>query len=135
MDRELALKLVLRLIGTSSLTALIFVAAPYAWMNSIHAALGMGTLPDAPVVGYLTRSLSAFYALMGGMFWVLSFDLPRYRTLLGYIGAAVAVFGVVLFVVDFAEGLPALWRFWEGPFVVAMGLAIFFLSRGLRETR
>ena len=77
MSSEGRLKLILRLLGGSSLTAVIFVAAPTAWMRDIHASLGMGPLPEGPVVGYLARSTSAFYALVGGLFWLVSFDLQR----------------------------------------------------------
>jgi hypothetical protein len=133
MTSTQALKLILRLMGTSSLFALIFVAAPYTWMESIHSALGMGQLPDKPVVGYLARSVSAFYALTGGLFWVVSFDLGRHRRVLIYLGAAIASLGLVLLAVDWWEGLPLFWRIWEGLFVMAFGLAILFLSRGVRQ--
>ncbi len=120
--------------GSSSLLALIFVAAPYGWMNEIHSMLGMGHLPDAPVVGYLARSTSAFYALLGGLLWVLSFDLVRYRAVLVYLGVAISVFGVALFVVDWSEGMPRFWTVWEGPFVLVFGLVILFLTRGVPKT-
>jgi hypothetical protein len=130
---ELALKLVLRWIGTASLLALPFVFAPYEWMDTIHRALGLGRLPDAPVVGYLARSTSALYALIGGLFWAVSLDLRRHRRILVYLGAAIASFGVALFVVDWWEGLPLPWKLWEGPFVTAVGLAILFLGRCIRS--
>ena len=126
------LKFILRLMGSSSLFALIFVAAPYRWMDSIHSTLGMGLLPDVPVVGYLARSTSAFYALLGGLFWVVSFDLERHRRVLIYLGAAITSFGVVLLVVDWVEGMPSFWTLWEGPFVMVVGLAILLLSRKIR---
>jgi len=129
MAPEKILKLMLRVIGASSMTALIFVAAPYAWMDSIHVDLGLGRLPDQPVVGYLARSLSAFYALMGGLFWVLSFDVRRYRRVLAYLGAAIIFFGGALFVVDRSEGLPSWWTLWEGPFTVAFGAVVLALAR------
>jgi hypothetical protein len=131
MAAERVLKWILRVMGSSSLTALIFVAAPYAWMNSIHETLGLGSLPTDPVVGYLARSTSAFYALMGGLLWVVSFDPRRYRTVLIYLGTAVTLFGAVLLVVDWVEGLPLAWKVWEGPFVMVFGLTMFFLSRSL----
>jgi len=131
VTEERALKLILRIIGSSSLLALIFVAAPYSWMNSIHADLGMGPMPDAPVVGYLARSTSAFYAFLGGLLWVVSFDLRRHRRVLIYLGAASACFGVVLFLVDWSEGMPWFWTAWEGPFVLVFGLATLILSRRL----
>ena len=111
-----------------SLLALIFVVAPEAWMVAIHAALGLGRLPDAPIVGYLARSTSAFYAIEGGLFWVISFDLVRYRPVARYLGATTALFGVVLLVVDWLEGLPLSWTLWEGPFVCLFGLAVLWLS-------
>ena len=76
------LKLFLRIMGTGALTALVFVVAPYSWMDAIHRWLGLGILPSEPVVSYLARSTSAFYALQGGLVWVVSFDLRRHRPVL-----------------------------------------------------
>lgn len=123
------LRFVLRLFGTSSLLAVIFVAAPHAWMRDIHAALGMGELPDAPVLWYLARSTSAFYAMLGGLFWTVSFDTARYRTVLFYLGAALATFGLSLYVIDWFEGMPWWWVVWEGTAVTGFGLTIFVLAR------
>ncbi|MCG8606650.1 hypothetical protein MJD09_16905 [bacterium] len=131
---ELMLKVLLRLIGTSSLFALIFVAAPYSWMNNIHAWLGMGSLPKEPIVGYLARSTSAFYAILGGLFWVVSFDLPRHLTVLTYLGVAFILFGATLFAVDWSEGMPLFWTVWEGPFVVVFGLGFLLLVRSIRSS-
>lgn len=131
MTREQILKVMLRWVGSTSLLAIPFVFAPQAWMDSIHRSLGMGPLPDAPVVGYLTRSLSAFYAMFGGMLWVVSSDLRRHRRLAIYFGSVIVPFGAVLFAIDAAEGMPRFWTLWEGPFIVAFGSAILWLSRGI----
>ncbi len=135
MNPEQTLKLILRLIGTSSLFALIFVAAPYSWMNTIHLELGLGILPNDPVVGYLARSTSAFYAILGGLLWVVSFDLPRHRQVLIYLGYALTLFGLILLIVDWWEGLPFFWKIWEGPFVIVFGLAVLFLSRAIEPVK
>jgi len=135
MTSERTLKLILRVMGSSSLLALVFIGAPHSWMESIHESLGMGRLPDGPVVGYLARSTSAFYAMVGGLFWVVSFDLGRHRRVLIYLGAAITCLGVVLFLVDRAEGLPPLWAIWEGPFVFAFGIVLLLLSRRLEYRR
>lgn len=66
-SQERFLKVLVRTLGTGSATAAFVVVVPYAWMNAIHQWLGLATLPDAPVVGYLARSTSAFYALFGGL--------------------------------------------------------------------
>jgi hypothetical protein len=132
---EQLLKLILRVLGTSSLFALIFVVAPRGWMDAIHAELGMGQLPDEPIVGYLARSTSAFYALVGGLLWIVSCDLVRHRQVLIYLGGAVTVLGIVLFVVDWQEGMPLFWTAWEGPFVFLFGASVLLLGRriGRRE--
>lgn len=127
------LRLLLRVIGGASLFALVFVFVPYGWMNDIHRSIGLGELPDAPVVGYLARSVSAFYALFGGLFLILSFDVKRYRELLGAVGLGAALLGLALLFIDWHEGLPLWWKVWEGPFVIGVGLAIYGLSRRLKD--
>jgi len=131
---EQLLKLLLRFLGTTSLFALVFVVAPYSWLDSIHSSLGMGQLPHKPVVGYLARSTSALYAILGGLFWTVSCDLERHRPVLRYLGVAITLFGAALLGIDWWEGLPFLWKVWEGPFLMAFGLAIFFLSRRVRSS-
>jgi len=131
--QERLFKLVLRIVGTAALFALVAVFMPYSWMNAIHQWLGMGELPAEPIVGYLARSTSAFYALLGGLMWVVSFDLHRYRPVLIYIGAAIIVFGLALFAVDLLEGMPFWWSFGEGPFNFIFGVVIFTLAHRLAE--
>ena len=128
---ERILTLTLRVIGAASALAAPCALMPYRWMNVIHGWLGLGPLPDAPIVGYLTRSLSAFYALLGGLLWVLSFDVRRHRLALSYLGVAFVGFGLFLFGVGWVEGLPVFWRWWEGSVDVGFGLVIFLLSRGV----
>ena len=101
---------------------------PYSWMRAIHQWLGMGELPDQPIVGYLARSTSVFYALFGGLLWCLSFHPNRYRPVIHYLGAATIAFGAMLFIVDLLEGLPLYWILTEGPINIAIGLIIFNLS-------
>lgn len=99
------------------------------FMDGQHSRMvGDGSTPGEPVVGYLARSTSAFYALMGGLLWVLSFDLPRYRSVLIYLGVAFTLFGVLLGVFNWVEGMPRFWSICEGPFDIVFGLVIFFYS-------
>ena len=125
------LRLFLRIIGTAALLALVAVIMPYLWMNAIHQWLGMGQLPAEPIVGYLARSTSAFYALLGGLFWVASFDLHRHRMVLCYLGIVIVIFGTALFVVDLLEGMPLWWTIGEGPFNIVFGVVILALARRL----
>ncbi len=130
-QREYIFTLFLRIVGSVSLLAVFFAIMPYSWMNVIHEWLGMGQLPNASVVGYLARSTSAFYALMGGLLWVLSFDLHRHRAVLMYLGVTFMLFGLLLAVVDWVEGMPWFWIVCEGPFDIVFGLVMFLFSRRL----
>ena len=127
-NEERLFRLLLRGVGSVSLLAIPFIFVPYAWMNAIHDGLGMGQLPDAPVVGYLARSDSAFFAILGGLLWVLSFDPRRHRPVLVYLGAAILLFGLVLFAVDFLEGMPLWWNLWEGSANTGFGILILVFS-------
>ena len=127
-NEERLFRLLLRIVGCAALLAIPFVFLPYAGMNAIHDGLGMGRLPDAPVVGYLARSASAFYAILGGLLWVLSCDLRRHRLVLVYLGIAILLFGLTIFAVDFLEGMPRWWALGEGPFNTLFGIVILVFS-------
>jgi len=122
----------LRLFGASTLTALGAVFMPHDWMNLIHQRLGMGELPHLPIVGYLTRSISALYALHGALLIFLSVDVRRYLPLVRFLGAASVVMGVLLLGLDLAVGMPVFWTVAEGPPVVALGLVILVLARRVK---
>ena len=117
------------------LLALVFVVAPRAWMEEIHAALGLGVFPDTPIVWYLARSTSAFYAMMGGLYWLASFDMGRQRRLLLFLGWWTVVLGVMLCGIDLWVGLPLSWTLSEGPVVILMGVAMLYLISRMAETR
>jgi hypothetical protein len=121
---ETFLRVVLRWVGTVSLLAMVAVVMPYSWMDATHQWLGLGRMPDQPIVGYLARSVSAFYALLGGLLWALSFDLQRHRPTLCFLGVAIMIFGAMLIGIDWVEQLPLYWRLWEGPWVMVIGAAI-----------
>ena len=125
----LMLILVLRIIGTTSCLALLAVVMPYEWMNAIHVWLGMGVLPQEPIVGYLARTLSAFYALYGALLWYLSFYTITYRPVIRALGFLTTGFGVILLGVDWSEGLPWFWKWFEGPFAIAYGILILILTK------
>jgi hypothetical protein len=129
---ERILRILLRYIGSVSLLALVAVFMPYTWMDATHRWLGMGTLPSEPIVGYLARSLSLFYALLGGLLWVCSFDLHRHLSVLCYLGVAFILFGAVMWGVDFVERMPAFWKHMDGPGVIVMGGVILGLSVRLK---
>ena len=98
-------------------------------MTATHRWLGLSEMPTGPVVEYLARSLSAFYALMGALCLVLATDLERYRPLVRFLGAAFALMSLVLLAVDLAAGMPWWWTASEGPGGVVFGALLFYLAR------
>ncbi len=126
---ERSLRLVLRIVAAAALLALPCIFLPYAWMNAVHRALGMGELPREPIVGYLARSTSFFYAMLGGLLWITSYDLRRYRPVIGYLAVATVLLGALLLGVDLIEGMPLGWSLGEGPLNAAIGILILVLVR------
>jgi hypothetical protein len=119
----------LRVIGAAAILALPCALMPDAWMDATHQWLGLGTLPTEPIVGYLARSLSLFYAMFGGMLWVFSYDPYGYRAAIRYLAVAVLMFGLLMLWVDFTAGMPLWWSLSEGPFNVVFAGAILALSQ------
>ncbi len=124
-----ALKLVLRAIGAVSLLATLAVFMPRSWMAITHRWLGLGEFPRGAIVDYLARSLSALYAMTGGMLWIMGGDVRRYAGMIRYWGWGMIVFGVVLAGVDAAAGLPLYWTAGEGVSVVVFGGILLVLEK------
>ncbi len=124
-----ALVILLRIVGVPALFALVAVVMPTSWMAATHRWLGLGEMPSGPVVEYLARSLSAFYALVGALCLVVASDLERYRPLVRSLGVAFALLSVALLGVDLAAGMPWWWSASEGPGGVVFGALLFVLAR------
>jgi hypothetical protein len=129
MTRNSFLTLYLRVVGTIAGLAAICAVMPLSWMDAIHQAIGMGTLPDQPIVEYLARSTSALYALLGALFWMVSFDLVRYHLLVRRLGMAIIALGILLLGVDVMAGMPWFWQAIEGPANIVLGSVILWAAR------
>jgi len=125
---ETWLRLVLRITGIVALPAIVAVFMPREWMAAIHAWLGLGQFPAGPIVEYLARGLSAFYAMLGGLVLLVSFDVRRHEQVIRYLAVVGLVFGVVIFAIDLLIGLPLFWTVGEGPATVALSAAILILQ-------
>ena len=130
---ERAIVVILRIIGIGGLFAIPAILLPFSWMNRIHEFLGLGELPDAPIVRYLARSLSAFYAIVSAMTLFISLDIRRNRSLVKVLAIMFAVAGVVLLGIDIESALPMSWTLCEGPPVIAVGVIILVLHRHIVE--
>jgi hypothetical protein len=126
---ERILVAILRVIGGAAVLAIVPVFMPHAWMDKCHHLLGLGALPETPVIVYLTRSLSALYVFHGGTLLVVAADVRRYPTMVAYFGWAFLGFGLVATWIDIHAGVPWFWIAAEGPASILVGLAILVLKR------
>lgn len=129
------LAVVLRICGIFMVLAFLAVFLPYDWMNQINGWLGLGTLPDLPIVDYLTRSLSAFYGMYGVLIVYLSRDVRRYLGVIGLLAWLGMVFACLVFGIDLLGGMPRYWAWSEGPFVFLVSAWTLWLVRRCRHQR
>jgi hypothetical protein len=126
---ERALIWLLRFGGAVTLLGFGAVFLPVEWMAATHVWLGLGEFPRSPLVDYLTRSISALYALHGGLLLLVSWDVRRHARVVVYVAIASIVFGLLLLGIDLHAGMPLRWTLGEGPPVVLMGCVILYLVR------
>ena len=112
---ETILKWLLFVLGGLAASAVVPMVLPFAWLQAANDALGLASLVDTPLTQYLTRSLSAVYALFGAMTIYIGLDVRRYRRLIVVIGWLTGCLALALTVIDFAVGMPASWSWGEGP--------------------
>ncbi len=129
---ETVLRWLLIVLGVFAATAVIPMVMPFSWMQAGNDWLGLEPLAETPLAQYLTRSLSAVYALIGALTIYLGLNVRRYRDLIAFVGWLTAFLGVALFGIDLAAGLPAAWTWGEGPPTVVVAAVIVWLARRVR---
>jgi hypothetical protein len=113
--------------------AAVAIVLPFGSMNSIHALLGMGELPQMPIIGYLTRSISCLYALCGAGTLVIAQDPVRYRPVITFWGVAHVIGGGILLAIDVSVDMPWFWTLAEGPSLIVVGIVTLWLCRGMNS--
>ena len=114
-----------------AILCLSFFAAlmPTSWMESIHGELGVGAFPESFLVEYLTRSVSALYAVHGVLYFVLARDVRRYAPVIVYVAWSTMAFGVAMLGIDVKAGAPLYWTLLEGPGIIVFGIIYLVLVR------
>jgi len=126
---------VLRMLAVLLTTAVVPAVMPSAWMEEIPIRLGMGELPRGPMIGYLTHSLSAMYAMHGAIVFFVSLDVHRYLPVVKCLGVLAAMFGVGMIVLDVVVGMPMFWILCEGPLVIVVGGVMLWLAGRVAVSR
>jgi hypothetical protein len=128
------LQVVLVVSGLATLPAFLAALMPFAWMKAVHEFVGLGELPDRPIVHYLTRSLSMLYAYHAVLALVLASNVRRFGPIITVLAWATLFFGVFMLELDLLVGMPWFWTLAEGPPVMLIGgLLLWFRARCRRE--
>lgn len=131
---EKTLVVVLRFAAVLLMLAFGAIVMPFEWMAATHRSLGLGDLPNTPMIGYLTRSLSALYAMHGMLLFYISCDIRRYLPLVRFLAVMGIAFGAGMIVLDIVVGLPLSWTVGEGPFIIAIAVVeLWLVARVNRE--
>ena len=135
MQAEQLLVVILRFGAVMTGSAFLSLPLSLASMADVHRWLGMGELPQVPIVDYLARSVAAFYGFHGVLLFMLSTDIERYARLIGMIAGTTVCFGLILLAIDIHAGLPAYWMLGEGPPVAIIGIVLLFLNGAAARQR
>lgn len=119
----------LRTIGVLDLLAFAAVVMPRSMMIAVHAQLQLGALPTEPIVGYLARTASMFYGFCGVLLLYLAADVVRHRDTIRFVAGCGMAAGVLIVLIDVAEGMPLWWIAMEGPCCGLLAALIGRLAR------
>jgi len=108
-NAERWLKLLLLLFGVPPTLAIIPFLMPMSWMAAIHEWLGMGVLPDKPIVDYLARYASGFSAFYGILLLLLLKDVRRYAPVITFQAVAIIVLSGLAALFAWRAGMPWWW--------------------------
>lgn len=123
----------LRVLGSVTLLALIAVVMPTRWMAAVNDWIGLDPFAPSPLMEYLTRSLSAVYALVGALTLFVSRNVSRYAALIAFSGRLTVILGVFFTVLGIRAGLPSAWAWFEGPPTIVLGLSMTYLAGRTRD--
>ena len=120
----------LRLTGAVEVLAFIAVVMPRAWMESGHAWLGLGDMPDGPIIMFMIRQASYAYGMHGVSLWILASDVNRFRQLVTFNGISFLLAGPVFFLIDYYSGMPWFWTAIDSLSCGCFGGALLWLNLG-----
>ena len=135
MDPERAQGWLLRLSGSVELLAFAAVVMPRAWMEASHEWLGMGRMPEGPLVMFMIRQASYVYGVHGVSLWVLASDVRRFRPLVLLNAASFLAASPVFFLIDYTSGMPHWWTASDTLGCGFFGAALLWLDRRARRRR
>ena len=119
---------VLRLTGATEILAFISVVMPRAWMESAHIWLGLGVMPEGPILMFMIRQASYAYGMHGVSLWLLATDVRRYQPLIVFNAISFLLASVVFSLIDYTTGMPFWWTIVDGVGCASFGAAVLILN-------
>jgi len=129
MNRQRISAFLLRLSGSVEILAFIAVVMPRSWMEIAHTWLGLGEMPNGPIIMFMIRQASYTYGIHGISLWVIASDVERFRLLVILNGIAFLVAAPVFFLIDHTSGMPLWWTLGGAFGCAGFGAALLWLSR------
>jgi hypothetical protein len=127
--KDRLLVFILRANGVVMLFAIPAIFMPFSWMQAIHGWLGLGELPERPIISYLARSTSALYVGFGIIWLFLAQDVERYRDAIHLQGVLCLLLGASLLIADLQAEMPLAWVVFEMGYLFVVGGLIVVLCR------
>jgi len=121
-------KLILRLMAVVSLPVLPAVFAPHFTVEKLSWMLGFGQPPEVPLLFFVTAGGSFVYLILGGLLWMFSCDVVRYRPLILFAAWASLLAGPVYWWIDTRTGMPLWWVLMDVLSCVIAGGALLWAS-------
>ena len=129
MNRERLLVWLLRIAGATEILAFIAVVMPRSWMQIANASVGLGEMPDGPLLMFMIRQASYTYGVHGLSLWLIATDVQRFRPFVVFNGIAFLIAAPVFVLIDLSSGMPLWWTVSDPLSCGFFGAALLLLSR------
>ncbi|MEY4485181.1 MAG: hypothetical protein RL693_2633 [Verrucomicrobiota bacterium] len=121
----------LRFVAIVQMLTFAVVFMPLSWIEVWHHWLGMGVMPDDPVLRYVIRGASYVQGAVGVLIWVMATDVIRYRPLIVTVAVINLASAPVFYLIDAIAGMPRFWCIFDFAYCFLAGgvlLALCLLS-------
>ncbi len=125
----------LRLVGSVEILAFVAVVMPRAWMETSHAWLGLGEMPDGPIIMFMIRQASYAYGMHGVSMWIMASDVSRFRPIILFNGISFLLAAPVFFLIDYQSGMPWFWTVMDTIGCAFFGAALLWLNWRIAPAR
>jgi hypothetical protein len=119
----------LRFGGVVCALALVAVVMPRSWHFAMHAWLGLGDFPEAPIAEYLARGMSAMCGLYGLLLIWLARDVTKFASVISFLVLALMGVSFVSTALMSSAGMPLWWLWGDFGSVWVFGVVTLWLQK------